>query len=313
MQLCYVFTDSIFNNGDWNIFLQLTDPSHIQEIHCSLHVTLLQLKQADRKWPSNVVRYILNWTANTKMKIMQEMKFSQCFSVDWNLLVYNTVWTGKRYIRSHYLQFQSSPKRLNLVKETVALYQGKACYAPNIMTKQEKWCVVGRTYWEENRSEGTQIHLTHIRKNSLRPSALALTRTINQELCILERRDFPFFLAVRRHCYDILKTKSCSPFPVLGWSPNWSASLMDWSLYWDLLEIHHLLFVGYYRNHTFFSHTFILHTILKFKSIHFSNKLTIWTCINNKCTIAWLQVSCLNNDRQLKHIMKLLLNTNFDY
>jgi len=37
------------------------------------------------------------------MKIMHDLKFSQCVSVDWNLLVYNTARTGKRYIRSHYL------------------------------------------------------------------------------------------------------------------------------------------------------------------------------------------------------------------
>ena len=166
---------------------------------------------------------------------------------------------------------------------------------------------------KENRSEGTQIHMTHIRKNSLRLSALALTRAIILELWILERRFCPFFLGVRRHCYDILKTKPCSPFPLLGWSPNSSASLLNWSIYWDLLEIHHLLLVGYYRNHTSFPHTFILHTTLKFKSIHFSNKLTLSICINNKCTIPRLQVTCLKNDRQLKHIMKLLLNTDLDY
>ena len=284
-----------------------------KKTHCSLHVTLLQVKQCDRKWPATVVRYFLNWTSNTIMKCMHDLKFSQCVSVDWNLLVYNTVWTGKRYIRSHYLKFQSSPKRLNFVKETVALYQGKAGYARNITTKQEKWCVVGRTYWEENRSDGTLIHITHIRKNCLGLSALALTRTIILELWILERRFCPFFLGVRRYCYDILKTKPCSPFPMLGWSQKRIASLMNSSIHWDLLEIHHFLFVGYYRNHTSFPHTFILHTILKFKSIHFSNKLTISTCINNKYAILWLQVACLNNDRQLKHFMKLLLNTELDY
>jgi hypothetical protein len=146
--------------------------------------------------------------------------FSQCVSVDRNLLVYNTVWTGKRYIRSHYLKFRSSPKRLNFMKETVALYQGKAGYAPNIMTKQEKWCAVGRTNWEENKNEGTQIHMTHIRKNSLRMSALALTRAIILDLWILEIRFCSFFLGVRRHCFDILKTKPCPHSQCLDGAQN---------------------------------------------------------------------------------------------
>ena len=106
--------------------------------------------------------------------------------------------------------------------------------------------------------------------------------------------------------------KTMFPTPTVGWSPNSSASLMNWSMYWDLLEIYHLLLVGYYRNHTSFPHTFILHTILKPNYIHFSNKLTLSICINNKCTVPRIQVTCLNNDRQLKHIM-LLLNTHLDY
>jgi len=48
------------------------------------------------------------------------------------------------------------------MKETVALYQGKAGYAPNIITKQEKWCAVGRTYWEGEQKWGhTDSHDTY--------------------------------------------------------------------------------------------------------------------------------------------------------
>jgi hypothetical protein len=54
----------------------------------------------------------------------------------WVITLYELV--NSLYFRHHYLNFQTSPKRLNFMEETVALYQGKAGYAPNIMTQQEK-------------------------------------------------------------------------------------------------------------------------------------------------------------------------------
>jgi hypothetical protein len=68
---------------------------------------------------------------------MHDLKFSQYFSVDWNLLVYNNNEVVSNISEATTSNFRVAPKGLNFMKETVTLYKRKAGYAPNITTMKK--------------------------------------------------------------------------------------------------------------------------------------------------------------------------------